>query len=216
MQIFMTVKSPASLVEDFIDPFSTWKHIPILGPVIMESVLWIADLDNHTNLRPSYDGSIAVQTVSILVDRARHLIASLLQVAQMIGTSQEDIYCNGLIAVRNQASAAIARSHYHIVAIHLMDMAVSLLRNSWIGPEADTLERVLVDLLNWEALREDLYAAVSGSPDKHVGTPMAAQALIMAWPMTAIAQSKTVPLDARLIAQASLRHGANIMHIAKP
>lgn len=217
MQIFMADKKPASLFQDFIRPFSAWKHIPALEPIIMESVLWVVDLGNPTHLRPSHGASSVAETVPILIDRARNLIPRLCQAAESISsTSQEGTYFNGIIAVRNQTSAAIARSHYRTVAIHLLDMAVSLLRDSWSVLQADTLERGLVDLVNWEALREDLFVAASCGPDGPIGIPVAAQALTMAWPMTAVARSKIAPLDARLIAQASLRHGADAMHISKP
>ena len=216
MQVFMTVKSPASLLSDFLYPFAAWENLPPLEPIIMESVLWIADLDNHIDLVPSCDVSNKAQTVSILIGRARNLIISLLQAAESISASPESTHFNGFIAVRTQTSAAMARSHYRTVALHLMDKAVSLLRSPLSDAEGEALKRALVDLVSWEALRVDLHAAVFGSPDDPAGTPMAVQALSMAWPMMAITESKIAPLDAKLIAQASLGHGAKLMHIAKP
>lgn len=212
----MADKSAASLSADFIDPFAAWEHLPPLEPIIMASITWTADLSNHADSGPACDehySSIA-QTVSALIDRARSLIIGFIQTADLVSVSSGSIHFNGLIAVRTQTSAAMARSLYRTVALHVMDMAVSL-RNILPGDaEGQALEKALVDFVNWEVLCGDLHAAVFGSANDPGESSMAVRALNMAWPMTVIARSKIVPIDAKLTAQECLNHAAKFMHIA--
>lgn len=217
MQVFTADKSADSLSADFIDPFVTWEHLPPLEPIIMGSIAWIADLDNHTAPGTLCDeqGPRPSEEVSALIDRARSLIVGLLQAAESVSVSSESMYFNGFIAVRTRASAAMARSLYRTVALHLMDMAVTLLRVSPIDREGQGLEKALVAFVNWEALCGDLHAAVFGNTDDVVETSMAVRALTMAWPMMAITRSEIAPFDAKLVAQECLGHGAKFMHIER-
>lgn len=214
MQVFMADKSVTSLLADFIEPFASWEHLPRLDPIIMGSIVWVADLNNHVDPAPACDESTA-HTVSVLVDRARSLIVGLLQAAESVSVSSESIGFNGLIDIRTQTLAAMARSLYRTVALHLMEMAVSFLSSSSDYAEAKALEKALVAFANWKALSEDLHVAVFGHPDEPGEPPMAFRALTMAWPMVAVSQSKIAPLDARLMAGESLGHGAKFMHIVR-
>lgn len=212
----MADKTTASLSADFIDPFAAWEHLPPLEPIIMGSISWIADLGNYCDPGPTYDehDSSTAQTASVLIDRARSLIVGLLQAAESVSVATGSIHFNGLIAVRTQTSAAMARSLYRTVALHVMDMAVSLLHISSGYTEVQALEKALVDFVNWEVLCEDLHAAVFGSAEEPGESSMAVRALNMTWPVMAVARSKIVPLDAKLMAQECLNHAAKFMHIA--
>lgn len=213
----MADKSVASLSTDFIDPFAAWEGLPPLEPIIMGSIAWIADISNHTDSGPACDEneSGTAHTVSVLIDQARSLIVGVLQAAESVSASSVNIHFNGLIAVRTQTSAAMARSLYRTVALHLMEMAVSLLNGSSGDAAGQVLEKALFDFVNWEVLCEDLHAAVFGSADDPGESSMAARALTMAWPMMVVSQSKIAPLDAKLTARESLCHGAKFMHIAR-
>lgn len=219
MQLFMADKSPASLLADFIVPFADWEHLPPLEPIIMGSITWVADLNNHADPEPVCDefGCSTARTVSTLIDRARSLIVGLLQAAESVIESSEGMRFNGLLAVRNQTSAAMARSLYRTVALHLMDMSISLLRVSLSEVEGQTLEKALAGFVNWEILCEDLHVAIFGNHDAShpAESPMAFRALTMAWPMMAVARSKVSPPGVRLLAEKSLSHGANFMHVVK-
>lgn len=212
----MADKNTASFSADFIGPFAAWEHLPPLEPIIMGSIAWIADLKNYADPGPTCDGygSSTAQTIPVLIDQARSLISGLLQAAESVSVSSESVRFNGLIAVRTHTSAAMARSLYRTVAVHLMDMAVSFLRNLLDDAEGQALDKALVDFVNWEALCEDLHAAVFGSADDSSESSMAVRALHMAWPMMVFARSKIVPLDAKLMTQESLNHAAKFMNIA--
>lgn len=216
MQVFMADKSTASLSADFIEPFSAWENLPPLDPIIMESIAWIADLNNHADAVPvcEYDTSTA-QTVSTLINRAKSLIVGLLETSESVSMSFEEICFNGLIGVRTQASAAMARCLYRTVALHLTDMAVSFLSSSLGGAEGNALEQALEGFFNWKALCDDLHVAVFGGPDEPGEPSMALRALTMVWPMMAISQSKIASRDVKLMARESLGHGAKFMHIAR-
>lgn len=216
MQIFMADKSAASLSADFIEPFSAWENLPPLDPIIMESIAWIADLNNHADAVPvcEYDMSTA-HTFSNLISRVKSLIVGLLQTSESVCMSSEETRFSGLICVRTQASAAMARSLYRTVALHLMDMTVSFLSISLGGAERKALEHALEGFLNWKALCDDLHVSVFGDPDEPGEPPTAFRALTMAWPMIAIYQSKIAPRDVKLMARESLGHGAKFMHIAR-
>lgn len=212
----MADKSTASFSEDFMDPFAAWEHLPPLEPIIMGSIAWVADLSNHGEPRSTCDehGYSTAQTVSVLIDQARSLVVGLLQVADSVSVSSESIRFNGLIAVRTRTLAAMARSLYRTVALHVMEKAVSLLHISSGDVEGQALEKALVDFVNWEILCGDLHAAVFGSADDPRESSMAVRALHMAWPMMVVAGSKIIPLHAKLMAQESLNHAARFMNIA--
>lgn len=212
----MADKSTASFSADFIDPFAAWEHLPPLEPIIMASIAWIADLSNYGDPGSTCAeyGFSTAQTVSGLVDQARSLIVGLLQAAESVSVSSESVRFNGLIAVRTQTSAAMARSLYRTVAVHLMDMAVSFVGNSLGDAEGQALENALAEFVNWDTLRGDFHAAVFGSADDSGESSTAVRALHMAWPMMVFARSKVVPHDAKLMAQESLNHAEKFMNIA--
>ncbi|KAI8713781.1 Zn(2)-C6 fungal-type domain-containing protein [Fusarium sp. LHS14.1] len=194
MDIFSKKADPASLRTEFEGPWMAWPGFYPVDPIVQASVDLLAEIENTMGLNRSKTHIMNV------ADQVRRVLGILdLIVSQVSPDSSSPAYFNGLLRNDSATSAAIAKSLYLTVRLHLVD---ALLRSfdaqihiaeanddllsqipEWLVIEQEAGLRTL-----WEEVTAALAPSRQATEAKNApGT--ASRMFCLSWPMAAISQS---------------------------
>ncbi|KAJ3457011.1 hypothetical protein MRS44_014152 [Fusarium solani] len=120
MDIFSKKADPASLKTEFEDPWIGWPRFCPVDPIVQTSVDLLAEVESTMGLNRSKTHIINV------ADQVRRVLGSLDLVVSQVWPdtsrhSSPPAYFNGLLRNHSATSAAIAKSLYLTVRLHLVD-----------------------------------------------------------------------------------------------
>ncbi|KAM6516585.1 hypothetical protein FALCPG4_014766 [Fusarium falciforme] len=199
MDIFSKKADPASLKTEFEGPWIAWPRFCPVDPIVQTSVDLLAEVESTMGLNHSKTHIINV------ADQVRRVLGSLDLVVSQVSPdtsrhSSPPTYFNRLLRNHSATSAAIAKSLYLTVRLHLVD---ALLRSfdaqvhvtetdddlpspipEWLVIEQEAGLRTL-----WEEVTAAL-APGGQAPGLKENAPGAASRMFcLSWPMAAISQS---------------------------
>ncbi|KAI8654540.1 hypothetical protein NCS57_01200300 [Fusarium keratoplasticum] len=199
MDIFSKKADPASLKTEFEDPWIAWPRFCPVDSIVQTSVDLLAEVESTMGVNHSKTHIINV------ADQVRRVLGSLDLVVSQVSPatsrhSSPPTYFNGLLRNRSATSAAIAKSLYLTVRLHLVD---ALLRSFdaqvHVAEADDDLPSPIPEWLVIEqeaglrTLWEEVTAALAPggqAPGAKENAPGAASRMFcLSWPMAAISQS---------------------------
>ncbi|RSM07007.1 hypothetical protein CDV31_008849 [Fusarium ambrosium] len=199
MDIFSKKADPASLKAEFEDPWIAWPRFCPVEPIVQTSVDLLVEVESTMGLNRSKTHIINVAGQVRVVLESLDLIVS--QVSPDTSRhSNPPAYFNGLLRNHSAISAAIAKSLYLTVRLHLVDALLRSLDAQVHVSEAD--DDLLSPIPDWlvieqeaglRTLWEEVTAALgpngqaSGTTENAPGA--AFRMFCLSWPMAAISQS---------------------------
>ncbi|EEU35963.1 uncharacterized protein NECHADRAFT_85379 [Fusarium vanettenii 77-13-4] len=194
MDIFSKKADPASLRAEFEGPWIAWPGFYPVDPIVQTSVDLLAEIESTVGLNHSKTHIINV------ADQVRRVLGSLdLVVSQVSPDTSSPAYFNGLLRNDSATSAAIAKSLYLTVRLHLVN---ALLRSFdaliHVAEADDDLQSRIPEWLviqqeaGLRTLWEEVTAALAPSEqatEAKNASGTASRMFCLSWPMAAISQS---------------------------
>lgn len=199
MDIFSKKADPASLKAEFGDPWISWQRFCPVDPVVQTSVDLLAEVTSTMGLNRSETHFINV------ADQVRRVLGSLDLVVYQVSShtsrhSSPLVYFNGLLRDHSATSAAIAKSLYLTVRLHLVDallrsfdaqVHVAEADNDLLSPIPEWLviEQEVGLCTLWEEITAALAPSAQASEAKENAHGAGSRMFCLSWPLAAISQS---------------------------
>ncbi|KAH7231941.1 hypothetical protein B0J15DRAFT_574673 [Fusarium solani] len=152
MDIFSKKADPASLKTEFEDPWIAWPRFCPVDPIVQTSVDLLAEVESTMGLNRSKTHIINV------ADQVRRVLGSLDLVVSQVWPdtsrhSSSPAYFNGLLRNHSATSAAIAKSLYLTVRLHLVDALLRSFDTQVHVAEAD--DDLLSQIPEWLLMEQE-------------------------------------------------------------